>query len=90
LYISKILTYIGGILPLEWVEGGPACLAKFLRAAANDLPPGDGGGGACPIRFGINVRFEPELVGWGLTKPKKKLFILLFFLIYKNIYSIIL
>lgn len=57
---------------MEWVEGGPACLAKFLRAAAKDLPPGDGGGGACPIRFGIKVRFEPELVGWGLTKPKKK------------------
>lgn len=60
------------VLPLEWVEGGPACLAKFLRAAANDRPPGDGGGGAWPIRFGIKVRLEPELVGWGLTKPKNK------------------
>lgn len=47
-------------------------MAKFLRAAANDRPPGDGGGGACPIRFGTNVRFEPEVVGWGLTKPKIK------------------
>jgi len=58
------------ILPLEWEDGGPACLAKFLRAAANDRPPGDGGGGAWSQRFGIKVRFEPELVGWGLTKPK--------------------
>lgn len=59
------------ILPLKWEEDGPACLAKFLRAAANDRPPGDGGGGAWPMIFGITVRFEPELVGWGLTKPKK-------------------
>jgi len=65
-----ILIFI--ILPLEWVEGGPACLAKFLSAAANDRPPGDGGGGVWPIRFGIKVCFEPELVGCGLTKPKKK------------------
>lgn len=62
-------TLIFNVLPLEWVEGGPACLAKFLKAAANERPPGDGGGGAWPIIFGIKVRLEPELVGWGLTKP---------------------
>lgn len=57
-------------LPLEWGEGGPACLAKFLRAAANDRPPGDGGGGVWPI-LGIRERFELELVGCGLINPEK-------------------